>query len=980
MNTTSQVNTVVEDLLAPVEQVLQDCAAEGTRVAEASRQLRQATEALEDAASDDWRLCAQTLAGLLEIIDCFAEGPETLASETTAAMVEFVRAALPDLRLALTGAPEHGSRPPLELTEQARSRWGEYLTLLDSDAFHESDALEEELLESGDRPAAFASGAESPVEQVQLILSTMKGPSASRGATHAAGPRPPATGSEFRSAESSASPSRDKTPGPPKVPATPQRISISETLLEAYLEDADQCLSSMERSVIAIENQGDQDASVKQLCRDLHTLKGASASIGLSQLATYLHEIEEWLQADDLTFAAGELQPILDCVDFVRLQIETLQHPEAAPSPVKPAAAQRPVEAHASRKPLLPVSTACDRSTEPGEETIRVRSSQLDRMMNLLVDLVIWRRQRDRHVVDLGRGGEELSRCVLRLERYAKEYPLHRAHAAGPLAQGQSPINNGRRETSSYLGELVSDLREIAASFRECRQSLADENRAVSHFIQQFRQQLTQIRRVPLAGLFQRLQRVVRDAARLEGKQVRLECTGQNTGLERSLQERLYEPLLHLVRNAVCHGIEPPEHRQRVGKDPVGTISLEASGSSQMLLLEIRDDGGGLDYDAIRRRGIERGLLRPDEPVSPNELSRLIFHPGFTTRTEASEMAGRGVGMDVVLTTLNRCHCQIDVQSEPGVGTSFRLAIPLPSVIEHFLVFRCGGRLFGLPMQFVMSTSQEETYAGSGRVGTGRQRFDLREILQLQGCGGSELSRSLVLGANLSSGASSAPHEGSRLTPARHTLEQRREFLVEEILGPEEVVVRPLPPLLRRHPVLIGVTLSGAGEVMLLLDGPRLLRAAARAESAVSLVEPSIGSAPPGASTTSRGRILIADDSLSARRRLVEKLAPHGFEVTEASDGLEALNFMHSESFDAVFSDLEMPGLDGFELLTEFKNHSRTQAKPVIIVTSRNEPDTRARADQLGADGFLAKPVTDSDIETLLQQPVFHRNALGAKD
>jgi HPt (histidine-containing phosphotransfer) domain-containing protein len=523
MNTTSQVNTAIDDLLAPVERALAGCAPEGVRVADASRRLRQATDALEDAASDDWRLCAQTLANLLEIVDCFAEGSETLATETTDSMVEFVRAALSDLRGALTESSAQEGRPPLDLVEQARSRWGEYLTLLDGDGFQDSQELDQELAEIGAPRADFTAERGSSHEQMKLILSAMKGPPASSGTTQVAKPHQPETGPRTPNAKSKAAPHRERTPAHPRIPAAPQRISISETLLEAYLEDADQCLSSMERSVIAIENQADPDASVKQLCRDLHTLKGASASIGLSELATYLHEIEEWLQAEELTFAPGELQPILDCVDFVRLQIETLQHPEAAPSQVRAAAELRPAEPHASPKPRPSVPAACDRSAEPGEETIRVRSSQLDRMMNLLVDLVIWRRQRDRHVVELDHGGDELSRCVLRLERYAKELPLHRQRFEGSPAPGQPPVA-GRRETSTHLGELVSDLREIAASLRECRQSLADENRAVSHFIQQFRQQLTQIRRVPLQGLFQRLQRVARDAARIEGKQVRLEC------------------------------------------------------------------------------------------------------------------------------------------------------------------------------------------------------------------------------------------------------------------------------------------------------------------------------------------------------------------------------------------------------------------------------------------------------------------------
>ncbi len=998
MNTTEQIHAAVEELLTPVEQCLGACADDAAQVSLACDHLREAVESLEDAAGDEWSQCGRTLANLLEIVDCFADGPETLGEGTAEQIVEFVTSSLPRLRQTLTGEEDEGDGSMIDLTEQARTRWGEYLTLVDGDGFFEASSLDTELDIDGGADAADGTGMSSPSEQLDLILSAVQELSDSAHSENAESdvrsdgrrsPRSP-DASVGNGADSGATPdamfkSRRST-GLPAAPAATQVVVLSEILREAYLEDAEQCLSSMEQAVIQFENNSHGPAPIDQLCRDLHTLKGASASIGLSELATYLHEVEEWLPAFDQSRESVGLQPILDCVDFVRKQTNALGQPGTASQ--APSAG----EAVAQPRPLVAAPVVSDRNVEPGDETIRVRSSQLDRMMNLLVDLVIWRRRRDRRVAELGEGEDELSRCVRRLDTLAKGYSFSSASPAGSsfvgspaagssstgsVSSGHSPADDQSRESSRFLGEITNDLREIAGGLRECHQSMAEENRAVSQFIQQFRQQLAQARRVPLSGLFQRLQRVVREAARLEGKQVRLEFVGQNTGLERSLQERLYEPLLHLVRNAVCHGIETEDKRVRACKDAVGTITLEASGSSQMLLLDIRDDGGGLDFDAIRRRGIERGLVRPDEPVSPSELSRLIFHPGFSTRTETSEVAGRGVGMDVVLTALNRCRCQIDVHSEAGVGTTFRLAIPLPSVIEHSLVFRCGGQLFGLPMQFVMSTSLGDTSDDCADAISDRSHVELRRILRLSSsekAAPPESSRSLVLGSNLPASASPArasSANGKTASSAHQTSGQRRAFVVEDILGPEEVVVRPLPPLLRRHPVLSGVTLSGAGEVVLLLDSPRLLREADET-SAPELTSDSqiMRMNRLKSSEAARPKILVAEDSLSARRRLVEKLLPYGFDITEASDGVEALNFTRTTTFDAVFSDLEMPGLNGFELLTAIKNDPRTPDKPVVIVTSRDEPETKAKAHELGADGFLSKPVSDATIETMLEQLV----------
>ncbi|MGD9855794.1 MAG: chemotaxis protein CheA, partial [Planctomycetaceae bacterium] len=755
MNTTEQIQQAVVELLTPIERTLGACAENRVLASAACDQLRQAIHSLEDAADDDWCLCSRTLANLLEIVGCFADGPDSLEEESAEEIIEFVQSTLPSLRQSLAGEAAAGDVAMRELVEEARARWGEYLTLVEGDGFLAGRALDTELSVDGESDVEETGQRDSSSEQVELILSAVKELSA--GARTAGSQSFPVESTGSAAAASTSSDSffkRRSHTALPAPPAAPQAIPLSEILREAYLEDAEQCLSSMERAVMAFENDSRAQAPIDQLCRDLHTLKGASASIGLSELATYLHEIEEWLPASNANERAGRLQPILDCVDFVRLQIAALKPPGLSSGPGKP---NEPVAAH---RPLTDVTSGAERSTEPGEETIRVRSSQLDRMMNLLVELVIWRRRRDRRVAELGESGDELSRCVRRLESLAKGYSLSRTSYDSAMPRGSLAADETTRESSKSLGEITSDLREIAGSLRDCRQSMTEENRAVSQFIQQFRQQLAQASRVPLSGLFQRLQRVVREAARLESKQVRLEYVGQNTGLERSLQERLYEPLLHLVRNAVCHGIEPADKRNRTGKPPVGTITLEASGNSQMLVLDVRDDGGGLDFDAIRRRGIERGLLRPDEPVSPNELSRLIFHPGFSTRAQANEVAGRGVGMDVVLTALNRCHCQIEVHSEAGIGTTFRLSIPLPSVIEHSLVFRCGGQLFGLPMQFVMSTSLGSVPSGLEAKALPGSCVELQQVLRLDRPAPQSESRSLCLGSNLQS-RSASPNDKS---------------------------------------------------------------------------------------------------------------------------------------------------------------------------------------------------------------------------
>ncbi|MCA9109377.1 MAG: response regulator [Planctomycetaceae bacterium] len=946
MNTAEQHPDTVEQLLIPIEQALDVCAHDPSYSGVARQCLISATEDLESVADDSWLSSVKTLASLLEIVECFADGSDEQMTEISENIIDFVKSALPNVGASLADPLAVEAASLLTLAEEARHRWGEYLTLVGSDSSWETSALDQ-AIDSDD--ADGDQFTDLSTQQVDLILSTLG------GGANTANDRDHEP--ESISGQSNAVPQAVKNATSIKVFA-PEQIDLDDELLEAYQEDVEQCLASMERAVLEFENSSDSTAPLQQLGRDLHTLKGASASVGLVNLAAHLHSVEEWLQSAGSVTDSQQLEPVLTCVDAVRTQVNSLKKSPAADS-----ANVRPVtDAPQVARQSLPVSFSHDRSDEPGDESVRVKSQQLDRLMDLLVELVTWRRRRDQRVLEVDRAADELSRCTLRLESFANQFGFSSSYSHRPGSDAES---TDRQQARGYLKEITSDVREIASVLQSTRQSMADENRSVSQFIQQFRQQLVQLRRLPLSGLFQRLQRVARDAARVEQKQVRLEFIGEHAGLERSLQERLYEPLLHLVRNAVGHGIESPEIRRKAGKRAEGTITVEAFGSSHLLILEIRDDGGGLDFDAIRRRGHERGLLPADRSFSEQELTRLIFHPGFSTRSETNEVAGRGVGMDVVAAALDRCNCQIDVDSVAGKGTTFRLSIPLPSVIEHSLIVRCGGQLFGMPMQFVLSTS-DTMPTSKNAVQSALTMADVLGVRRTDEAG----SQRILSIKRLTNSRNRHENSNRMLPRGSHggTLDQL-ELSVDAILGTEEVVVRPLPQLLRRHPLLSGVSLSGSGEVVLLLDGNRLEQAASSLASsdlnADRRVSDQRANHPQIADLR---RILVADDSLSARRRLVQTLQPYGFEITEVSDGLEALEVLRTESFDAVFSDLEMPRLGGFDLLTELKRGDRDPAEPVVIVTTRSEAETQERARQLGANGFIAKPVSATAVEDVLRQ------------
>ena len=741
-------------------------------------------------------------------------------------------------------------------------------------------------------------------------------------------------------------------PAPPKA----RKASIDPELQDAYLDDAGQCLSAIEQAVLT--SPGHVDAKTSQLlCRELHTLKGASASVGLSELADYLHATEDWLEVAESS-GQIDLNGILEVVDAIREQVAEVSSTNQSQSSTGGAGTPK-----SDDHPKLDLARTVDSGGQGQGETLRIRADQLDRLMDMLAELVMLRNRRDSSVNRLKSVHDEMNQCLTRLRTVINVGPdRHLAHETDDeeaLSIDPSlPYTKGVPTTQ--LNEIANDFRELSGGLKELFEPVAEDNRLISQFTRQFRQELMQLKRLPVSGLFQRLQRAAYDAARVENRQVRLQLLGGHAGLERSVQERIYEPLLHLVRNAVSHGIEDADERAAAGKPAQGTVTLEAFGGSQLLTLEIRDDGRGLNYDRIRQKGLELGLLRLDRPATKNELSQLIFHPGFSTRSEANAVSGRGVGLDVVRATLEKLHARIEVESEAGVGMTIRLMIPLKSVIEHTMVVRCGGQLMSLPMTFVKSAcSPGQSPTGEVELPEGVEVIELTDLLGMPTASSDSPGSYLIVASRQKADA-----PGSRAS-------QDVALAVDEILGTEEVVVRPLPPILKDHPHFTGATLSGDGEVVLLLDSHALFGPGHQntttppASSASAKLKAATGGSDATQKQT-RHRVLVVDDSISARRALMKKLRPFPVELEEASDGLAALEKLRRSDYDLVLTDLEMPRLGGIELLAEMQSLPQHEQTRTVVISSRAEAEVQEQVRSLGAQAFISKPVDAQSLITSL--------------
>lgn len=702
------------------------------------------------------------------------------------------------------------------------------------------------------------------------------------------------------------------------------RLRVDHEMLEAYLDDANGCVASMERSVLALESEPNQPAPVRQFCRELHTLKGASATVGLSGLATFLHDLETTLEGlFDGDQCNAEPDLLLNAVDTIRDRIDNLSLPTSEQPPSN--------ETTTVSAPVVTSKAAPTRNVNLGdsggeEASIRIRTARLDRLMDMLAELVVLKNRREQHQTDFNRFNEELTRCSTRL-RFAND------------------ANAGHSQADTFVvTEIARDIAELGNELRSLQKPISADNQAISWFIRDFRQEIMQLRRMPVSGLFQRLQRAARDAAKIEGKQVQIQMAGTETGLEKELQETLYEPLIHIVRNAVGHGIERPEVRQKNGKSPVGTITLEARSSGQLLVIEVRDDGNGLDFDAVRKRARDKGLIPAHATPTESELARLIFNPGFSTAAQVSELSGRGVGMEVVAAAIEKMHGRIEIHSDQGKGTTMRFTIPLRSGIEHVLVFRTAGQLFALPMQSVESTRQNSD--SPNRSGG----HNLAEVLSMRSID-QQAQDTIVM------------RDSNRSRDKSADVKKRCEFLVDDIVGPEEVVVRSLPVFMEQHPLFCGITLSGTSETVLLIDSERLQ------DFCVTHFEGqnSQPNAPEDQPDSRAHRVLVVDDSLSARKHLVRKISAAGYVTIEAGDGLAALECLRKQTVDFIFTDLDMPQMGGLELLADLQRGPYNHI-PVVVVSGRAEQDFRDQAAEAGATDFLVKPATDEQLSGVLEK------------
>jgi chemotaxis protein histidine kinase CheA/CheY-like chemotaxis protein len=697
-------------------------------------------------------------------------------------------------------------------------------------------------------------------------------------------------------------------PEKPRVSAEPP---VDPELLEAFLEEGRQLLEPVETALMAWERGEDPSARQAELRRHFHTLKGAANSIGLRGLGGDFHVLEERMQQ-----AVGEeervrwIPLVLGCMDETRSYLAALASDPAAPwaGGWEARFAGAPAEASASTAAAAPVEKAA----------VRVEADRVRQLLDQSGEMVADLSRAEAYFQDLSAVRRQLENLREQMVRESEDVRSGKPFAVGTLGAWE-------KECAGLSGQLARLHRTHGAT-----------QNAVLRRGRQLQKDLAGLNMGPVSNLFRRLQRVFRDALQEESKEAAFETEGGQTRLDRTVLDRLYGPLLHVVRNAVAHGIEKPEVRTARGKPAAGRVRLAAIPFSDHVRIEVSDDGAGIDANAVRRRAIQRGLLPAEATdLSDEEVIRLLFTPGFSTKETVSSVAGRGVGLDVVKEEIEGMNGSVSVRFTPGQGAVWSIRVPLNLSASEALLVRAGEIRAALPLAYVVRCHRLRTEDFESRQGR----------LVLASCGLPYFALHEVLGSS----AGEDPTHGIEVDAGS----TRAVLGVHAILTRREVVSLDPGPLLRRMPVLSGVAPDSDGTLLPVLQIPQMLRRLAGTEVL-----------PPSLAETRSCRVLLVDDSSSVRlahKVLLEKM---GWTVDLAVDGAEALGKIRADNaYDLVLSDLEMPGLDGRALLKAVRADVDLQRLPIVIVTSRRESAMVKALVAEGADACLSKPL---DVAQLL--------------
>jgi chemosensory pili system protein ChpA (sensor histidine kinase/response regulator) len=792
--------------------------------------------------------------------------------------------------------------------------------------------------------------------------------------------------------------------------ASTVRDELDPDLLQVFMAEASDLLPGISANLRTLAAEPNRREVARDLMRQLHTVKGSARMAGAMRLGELVHDmetrIESAMQLSDVpTLVIEDLQSQFDVAQSL---FDELQHPQAPAAPLAPvidlAAARgeardgaresdREVAPHvaphaasdaapsvAPVAPLRPATPAAPAAKAPAPPAsfVRVRSDVLEKLVDQAGEVSISRSKVENEVSTLKTALTDLTENISRLRTQLREFEVQadaqvqaRADQLSKESAAFDPLEFDRytrlQELTRQLAESVEDVAMVQSNMLKGLQMADTDLTSQLRLTRDLQQQLMRVRLVPFSNISERLYRVARQAAKELEKRVNLEIRGGSTEVDRGVLERMAGPFEHLVRNAIVHGLEAPAQRFAAGKPDTGELAIEVRQEANEIVVVIADDGAGLALDRIYSRGVEKGLIAAGQQVSDRELMELIFAPGFSTAAEVTELAGRGVGMDVVRAELASFGGRIAVSSEAGRGTRFTLYLPLTLAVTQVVLATVGGRRYALPAGMVeqvrrFKPAQLMPALADGSINLAPVgEIVLRPLAQL-------------LGAEMTT------HAGKQIPVVLlRSGDDRLAVAVEDLSSNQEVVVKNVGPQVARLAGILGATILGNGEIVLIINPVQLIGrapeppaalAAAREITQTGHAERRAAEArEPGAPAV----VMVVDDSLTVRRVTQRLLERQGYDVVLAKDGVDALRQLQDVKPDVMLVDIEMPRMDGYDLTRNVRASGLTRAIPIIMITSRTAEKHRNLAFEIGVNEYLGKPYQEEELLGLIKRYLAER-------
>jgi len=787
------------------------------------------------------------------------------------------------------------------------------------------------------------------------------------------------------------------------------KIDKSE-LLEYFLAEAEDYLNVLSFGIPQLENAADRTPILEELFRAAHTLKGAAAIVKLSVTSRIAHSLEDILDAfknKRLVVPKDTIELMLQMLDAIaqivrdissgkeeddtvegkfatRVQelLATLEEAAEVEAPAEaPAEAVEPKEALAEatvavaeavevKEPpaeVVPAAGAAVEAAEPKKDEmeysfgnfIRLDLRKIEDMFNLIGEVTILKNHMLKKSKDAGDLSEEVLFAGKRLMEEVNRFAERHAYSISDNTKFVDPLFSefGELEFDRYdeqnifsrkVQELTEDIAEAMKELMGFYETFQDDIKTLDRVVNSLRSDLSDSRMMDIGRLFQRFVRPVKEMAKEAGKKIEFHVSGQSTKIDRVIFEKLFDPLMHMIRNSIGHGIEGDEERAGKGKKREGTISLSARREGINIVIEIMDDGAGINTGRVLEEAIKQGLVSRDAKLSREEILSLIFLHGFSTAAATDMTSGRGVGMNAVRNQIANINGTVELTTETNRGTTFRIRVPSSMAITNVIVFTYSNIEFVIPASLIEEVIQYEPPDELSEEGAEASTINYRgtnilvkkvsEVFHAGGNGKGEKKENYVIVCSVSN--------------------KKLGLIVDDVFAQEEAIIKPVNRFLEGLSIYSGITISGDGKVRLVVNPLKIFEEEA---GAVAISKPEVES-------EEGRRVLVVDDSLSVRKYLAAFFTARNLKVYSAANGAEALKELEQNDVDLIVADLEMPVMHGYELVSRVRAIEKLRHIPIIVLTSRSAGKHKEKALELGADEYMVKPFEERTMEDALRK------------